>query len=545
MVTAADRQSNADGQEEELLCEISQPLFSIRLWLADQRMECRIEFGRLESQPVARERVETSNPQAEETSPESVVKSKSIVNPELSTPAGLIQLLADNNITQGIDFEALYDFAASVAEGGSPPPTVLARGIKPQTGADGWFELEVKTAGDHPEFEVDARGRIDLRTLHAFTEIEAGQKIGVLHPPKDGIPGRSVVGEPLPAEHGQIIPLVAGEGVELKYNGRYAFATRDGRALLERQVLTVVDQLVVEGDLDLEVGNISFHGFVEVKGDVLDDFYIVSAKGILVRGVVGASRLESEGLIEIASMAGRERGVVICHELHAGFLNQAKVQCFGDVLVKNEIRNSNVKSTGRIIVERGGIVGGSCVALEGIEARVVGAPSGLNTSLTAGVYFPDEDRFNFLRESLNKIDAHIKRLHMAIGPLEKLEKLDDASSKRLSLLTEQWERLEIAREDLQAEVAASTRQEPSSTNPKINIGKELLPGVQILLGRSKQQFMIERKGPVSIIENSKEGGFRFLSMTPLQKTAQDLEDELLAQEAVDVSSRAEDQTSDQ
>ncbi|SHJ28467.1 hypothetical protein SAMN02745165_01977 [Malonomonas rubra DSM 5091] len=494
----------------DLLCEIEKPGFRVCLQLANNRMECRADLMILPPEP--------------EPEPEPPAFEAENSSPPRKLPAyELIAQLKQHHV-DNIDIAAIYDFCAAVESGVEQQAILLARGTEPKTGADGWFELMVKTSGDEAEFIEDAHGRVDLRTRHAYTEIEAGQKIGILHQPQEGIPGCTVNGEVIPAERGRIYSLVAGEGVELKFDGRVAFATREGRALLERQVLTVVDQLVVSGDLDLKTGNIDFHGFVEVKGDVLDEFHIKASKGIKVGGVVGACRLESDGLVEIGSMAGKETGEVICKgDLKAGFLNQVKVECHGNVLVTNEIRNSDVKATGAIVVERGSIIGGSCVALEGIEAKILGATSGLETRLVAGVYFPDADRFDFLHRRRKVVDEQIERLRGTIGPLERLTNLDETTEKRLAILTEQWEKLEVERDSLQAEEKASTKQEQVTSNPKINVGSQLYDGVLIHLGNSSYKYKMVRKGPMSIIENTKRGGFRYLSLTPLPKLATELE----------------------
>lgn len=557
MTTENDSQ-NDPGQNVDLLCTIEEPGYRLRLHLENDQMECLADFQpifpeadlELEEDPPsesaddpakaeAGEIPESGNqekpaepspaePLPEETEP--IIEEEPLLPPVIS-PAELIQLLHRHNIKEGIDFTALYQFCALAEERREQQDVLLAKGREPVTGKDGWFELVVKTTGEEAEFQEDEHGNVDLRTRHAFTEIKAGQKIGVLHPPQEGVPGQTVHGLPIPAERGRFYSLVAGEGVELKYDGRFAFAAKDGRALLERQVLTVVDQLVVSGDLDLKIGNIEFNGFVEVKGDVLDDFHIKASKGIKVAGVVGACKLKSDGPVVIGSVAGKERGQISCSgELVAGFLNQANVHCYGDVLVTNEIRNSVVKATGKIIVERGSIIGGSCVALEGIEAKILGATSGTATLLRAGVYFPDVERFDFLHQELQRVDSQIGRLKAAIGPLERLCDLDSATEKRLSILTEQWEKLEVERDALKAELAASTKQEQKTSNPKINAGSKLMEGVTIQLGNSSEKFKMERNGPLSIIENTKKGGFRFLGMTSLQKSAEELEQEVIEEE---------------
>ncbi len=87
-------------------------------------------------------------------------------------------------------------------------------------------------------------------------------------------------------------------------------------------------------------------------GDVPDDFDLKATKGIKVSGHIGACNIESEESIEIASMSGKETGQITCHgDLRASFLNQTTVACYGDVYVMNEIRNSVIKSTGKVVVE--------------------------------------------------------------------------------------------------------------------------------------------------------------------------------------------------
>jgi uncharacterized protein (DUF342 family) len=514
----------SSGQDANFLYDFAAPEYRLCLRLENDQLECHVDFWL--NVDEAKTAVNAAKRDAGETSDANHVNSRNY-----PSPAELIQLLNRFDIKQTIDFESLYIFCAALAAGSKHQSSVLARGSAATPGKDGWFELLVKTSGVEAAFSEDEHGKVDLRTRHAFTEIEAEQKIGVIHPPKSGQAGLTAQGVPIPAERGRYYALIAGDGVVLKYDGRLAFAEKSGRALLERQVLSVVDQWVIAGDVDLAVGNIDFHGFVEVTGDVLDDFHIKAIKGIRVGGVVGACRLASAGSIEVGSVAGKTTGEIICHgDLVAGYLNQATVLCHGDVLVKNEIRNSTIKATGSIIVEQGSIVGGTCIALEGIEAKVLGATSGITTSLTAGVYFPDADRFALLHERLKSIAQQICRLKEVIGPLNKLKKLDAATAKRLMILTQKWETLEVEKDEFSAELAASTRQEQATSNPKINAGKLVMEGVVLSLGQSTETVKLERKGPLSVIENSQQGGLRFLSMSPLRKRAVDVEDEVLAME---------------
>lgn len=501
--------------------EIAAPLFveenasyCLKLWLREEKLACLAEIEVYPSAPSAG-------------------------NATVLTPPDLLWYLQQNQIVEAVDYDAVYEFCAALDMGCAPPPMMLARGVEPQAGADGWFELNVKISGKQVEFSEDEQGNVDLRTLNAYSEIEPGQKLGVVHSPGEGIPGRTVQGLTIPAQPGKPFALIAGEGVELKYDGRMAFAVKAGRVLLEKNTLSVVDELIIPGDLDLRVGNIDFHGFVEIRGDVPDDFSVKARRGIRIKGGVGACQITSEGSIEMASMAGKGIGRIDCHgDLRAGFLNQITAAVYGDIVASHEIRNCHVKATGKILVERGVILGGRCTAMEGIEAKVLGSVAGQKTEVIAGVFFPDIDRFVYLREQLQNIKCQIESIREALWPLQRMinsdEELAEAASLRSRILHEQLDRLCEEQNCYNAELKASSPQQFTRQNPKINVLKELHEGVVLTLGENCEKIRIDRSGPISIIENSWDGGLRYLTLSPLKIMARQLEEEILAAEVTGV-----------
>lgn len=502
--------------DPELLFEQEGSDYHLKLRLKNHQLECRADL-------------EFRQP------PEQISVGEVCTTEEL-TPAALLRILAQHGVSRTIDFEAFYLFCAAAVERRAQRDVVLARGCPPVRGEDGRFEMVVKGQGSAPEFQEDEKGNVDLRTLHSYTEISPDQKLGMVHPPGAGVPGLTANGLPIPAEAGNPFKLTVGEGVALKYDGRVAVATRAGRALLDRQTLSVVDALLVPGDLDLKIGNIDFHGFVEIKGDVPDDFSVKASKGLKIGGSVGACRIEAGGSIEIGSVAGHDSGQIVCHgDLKANFLNQVQVTCYGNVQVVNEIRNSQVKATGRILVERGSIIGGKCLALEGIEANVLGATSGIRTHLVAGRYFPDTDRFDYLRQRQQEIEKQLQVIRTALGPLTQARHLgatlEHASELRLDILNRQWEKLEQEKGEVSAELASSAPQVFRNANPKVNALKTIHEGVVVCLGQSTEKFTIQHSGPLSLIENTHDGGLRHLGLSPLSHLAGEMERDLVDQDA--------------
>jgi len=515
---ASDSHTNTH-QDPDLLVVSETASYRLTLGLAREQMECiaTIELTSLvPGAPVSPPTTESA-PAAGET---------------LLNPAGLIDLLHQHNITDTIDEAAINGFCASLDRGQPPPPTVVARGVEPQPGADGWFELLVKVSGEEQEFIPDDKGRVDLKRLNAYTEIESEQKLGVIHPPEPGIPGCTVQGHIVEAPAGKPKTIIAGEGVQLKYGGRMAFAVKSGRALFDKNTLTVVDQLVIPGSVDLRVGHVDFHGFVEVKGDVLDDFDVRSTKGIKISGHVGACHIQSQGSVEVGAMAGREIGHIFCQgNLRARFLNQVAVVCYGDVVVTNEIRNCHIRATGHVMVERGAIIGGEVIALTGISAATIGANSGQRTQIIAGVYFPDAERSDYIRRQLDSIEQQMSAISAAINPLmqhlHKGSQFIDTARTRLQILNDKLDSLHEQKNALIAEMMSSCPLDIEAKNPKINVQKTLKDGAVIVLGKAREEMTFDRQGPLSIIENTRTGGLRFLTLTPLPIPALELEEEQL------------------
>jgi uncharacterized protein (DUF342 family) len=449
------------------------------------------------------------------------------------SPAELISLLNDFDISDSLDLEQLAVFCTAAANGEDPQDFLLATGRQPTTGKDGYFELFVDTGEDEIELQEDEHGRVDFKNIQAFTNVEPEQLIGTIYPPEKGDPGKTITGLPIPSQMGHPARLSAGDGVEIRENGTKTYATKAGRVTFDKQVLAVTEEFVVTGDVDLKVGHINFNGFVDIKGDVLDDFNIKSSKGIKISGAVGACLLDSDGPITIGTMAGMGLGMIRCRgDLTAGYLNQVTVECWGNVHVKNEIRNSIIKATGVISAPKGLITGGQAISLEGIEAKTFGSKSGIKTYLTAGVYFPETDRLHFLRTRLKSIAYQLKRISQTLPmlhkkPLDEMRNaLREAIELRIGILTQRQVNLTEEREKLSDELTTFQIKDHPTANAKINALTSIEEGVIINLGETTDEFKTEFSGPVSIIENLQQGGLRYLSHSALKISAEQLEEEI-------------------
>lgn len=437
-------------------------------------------------------------------------------------PAELIHILQNNKITDTVDLEQVAIFCSEAASGEDPQNVLLAKGKEAKNGVDGWFELVVNTGRDDAELEEDDQGRVDFKSIQAFSNVEPKQLIGVVYPPTQGTAGLTIYGEEIEPIPGRICEIIAGKGVSISSEGTTITAEQGGRVVFENKVISITEELVINGDVDLSIGHISFNGFVDIKGDVLDDFNISSTKGIKISGAVGNCQIISEGPVSVGSMAGAGQGKVSCYgSFNARYVNQVNIESLGDINIQSEARNSILKATGKINVAKGLITGGSAIALEGIEARIIGARTGTKTLLTSGVYFPEADRLIFLRTRIKSLAEQFKRINVTLTSLnsqnlaDKRPALRDATLLRIGILTQRQVNLDEERDALMAELNAFTLTEHKSAAPVINVLDSLQEGVICSLGESYGEVTADIATPATIAENSDNGSFRYLSYTPL------------------------------
>ncbi len=454
---------------------------------------------------------------------------------DMLTPDSLGRILRDCGVREGLLPGAIAAFCQLACQGRSQEKVLLAEGTRPEPGPDGHLEFLVRVSSNEIQLnEEDEGGKVDLRNLNFFSNVLPDEPIGRIHPPQNGEPGLTVTGLPVTPLLGKPLAVTAGKGVRLEDEGSKLVAEAPGRVVYEGTTVSVTEEYTVNGDVDYEVGSIDFLGTVDVRGDVLDEFDITATKGITVSGTVGACRLASEGDINLGSMAGKGTGTIKCRgNLTARFLNDVFVECEGNVVVNNEIRNSVIKAGGHILVENGPISGGECIALAGIEAKVVGSYLGVRTKLTSGVYYPEVDRLKYLHERQESVLAQIKRITDTLGPLSRKTSSKTAAGaikKRIEVLTARLEELNAEKGQIAEELNDFRHEEHPAANAKINVKGSLEESVVICLGKVTEEVRAALSGPLSIIENSIEPSLRFLSLSPLTVKSSDMEVECLQEE---------------
>lgn len=290
----------------------------------------------------------------------------------------------------------------------------IARGLAPVDGTDGkliecYARESTLTLKERPD------GTIDYRSSGTTKTISIGDVICRLEPPGDPVDGVDVRGSKVPAKPGKPArfpriknTVVSPEGDELR-------SSISGHIYYENDQFVVENLLVIDGNVDGTVGNLNYDGDIRIQGDICEGFTIKATKSITVGGMVASAKVVAGGNIIVEKgVNGNGMGCLEAKgKICSKFLENCKAVSGGDIVAESIIW-SDLFCRGSVLVTagRGIIIGGSVVALESINARVIGNSSRRQIDITLGC--PPE-----ILEKRDTLEAELSVLQKELSSLIK------------------------------------------------------------------------------------------------------------------------------
>ncbi|HHY43002.1 MAG TPA: DUF342 domain-containing protein [Thermoanaerobacterales bacterium] len=208
----------------------------------------------------------------------------------------LIQELSLKGITYGIDWGKCSEAITSCKKG----KIVIARGEPAKPGKEGHVELLFASKPKIP-IKAEEDETVDFRQRYVYNSVEAGEILAIKHPPEIGTSGISVTGEIIIPPTPRDVVLAAGDGAILTKDGKRVVATRPGRPTVARRhnmvKVSVVNELVHNGDVDLSSGNIVYKGDILISGNVTENMSVESNQNIMIKGLVCAAKVQALGSV--------------------------------------------------------------------------------------------------------------------------------------------------------------------------------------------------------------------------------------------------------
>lgn len=325
-----------------------------------------------------------------------------------ATKAHIMELINKCKIKAGIDEEAI-----SMALENRPYCTdiIVARGKTPTAGKDASIIYHFDTNNDsRPELRED--GTVDFFKLNKLHQCTKGQVLAEIIPEERGEDGYDVLGNRLLAREVKKATFQHGRNLELSEDRLLLKSMVDGHVSLVDNTVFVTDVYSVE-DVGTSTGNIEYHGNVEVKGNVCENFSVKTDGNVTVLGVVEGAVIEAGGDIIIArGMHGQNKGRLKAGgNIIAKFISAAEVEAQGYVEAE-QILNAKVSAGTTVNADagKGLITGGRVVAKNTINARNVGSAMGAATVLEVGTDLTVKKRHAELQKSVGEKSKTIPQM---------------------------------------------------------------------------------------------------------------------------------------
>lgn len=419
---------------------------------------------------------------------------------------------------QGIVHGILHNELNAALAAGVCDKLVIAQGEWPVEGSPCYFtslledneeeDDEEEEEGEEGEEELDDRfSIIKFRDLGFILLVNPGDHLMRRTPPVPGTPGIDIKGNPVPAR-----PMH-----EIRFNEKILgaepdpedpnllVATISGQPVLINNGVTVNPVVEVE-NVDFSTGNIEFNGTITIKGDVKAGMVLKVTGDVIVKGLVEAAEIHAGGNVAVsggilghaatqastlstATTQPFATARVICDgTVQALFVESAYVQAGGAIMIKGNVRQSEMYSGTQIAVGKGGgakigqIVGGKTHATNLIQACWAGTSNGTKTDLQVG-------SDPFLATQLAASEASYKRKLEEIDQVIKLLAFLKANPAKAA--GGMGEKAEATRRRLLAESKALFEEQTalkeklvSIDMARIKITKGIYEGVEVRIGKN-------------------------------------------------------------
>ncbi|MBR4385875.1 MAG: FapA family protein [Treponema sp.] len=336
----------------------------------------------------------------------------------------IIRALESQGVVAGINEEKIAEFVDNPVY---HIPYEVATAIAPVNGSDAYMKYNFETDRSKLKIKESETGQMDFKELNLIQNVVEGQPLAQKIQPQRGKGGKTVMGRYLEATNGKDIQIPLGQNVKLDSDGVTVLAACNGEVLIVSGKICVEPVKEVKG-VNIKTGNVTYFGTVIVHGNVEDGYNIKADGNIEIYGSVGNCRIESGGDIVISQgIMGRDEGVVSTPKsVWARFIQNAKVEAGENIVVNDNIMNSQVSAMKKIVVrgKRAQIIGGHLFATEEITAKNIGSPAGgTETILEVGFDPKSKARLLELQEQQASLVKELEEVDKNIETLENQKKV--------------------------------------------------------------------------------------------------------------------------
>ena len=430
-----------------------------------------------------------------------------------NTLKNIIQAMADAGVST--DF-ADRETVNNCLQRQSVKDVCVAKGRLPQKGKDAEFISLVDSEMVTPP-TVDEHGVADMMHTHQFVIVDVGTPLMRRVPATQGEPGVDVTGaeiKPTPGNDTGFPTNLTGAVISPE-DPNLLIAQVKGHPLVEKQGVHVDPTLHLD-NVDVDTGDISFDGSLEVKGEVTAGMSIDVTGDVIIQGGVDRARIKAGHSIKIGGgifgeeEAERTTEDPVEYRLKAGadieakFVNLATLQAENNIVIKEYLNHSYVKAGNQLLLgQEGGkgiMFGGHGEALHRIVATQIGNEGYIPTRVTAGhlsevykIYHNLQDELAARAheaEQLAAVHAKIQqgdRILLGKIPLDKSQKIQNT----IVAIQEKMARTQDLLTALEPEIELQKK-------ATIEVTKTIYPNTTMTINGTAKLFSEQTKGSIWI-----------------------------------------------
>ncbi len=416
----------------------------------------------------------------------------------------LVAVLKKNNVVAGISKKNLF----AIRDKFNHDPTkavsaLIARGLPKKPVVQHNYKFHFKTGKNIGKLQ--SSDQIDYKNKGTIKFFKPEEVLLEIILGQNGTPGRLIDGSAIKNE--PLKPLLrykTGSGVTLDEDDTrliYKVATA-GLPMLNDDKLEISETFHLDGDVDLETGHIKFEGPIEISGNLLSGFHIISNANIFVGKTVSGSIRTKANLSSSGGIIGSEtEKIAVGGDLICEYISTANnIQTGGSITVSKHIINSHIIA-GKTVSCQEMITGDSkVVAFLGVTCGELGSDEGSHTTIETGGALDLHERIKKIDEFMEPLITQSIAMVDKLG-LQVLMKKDTSSLpeeerpeaektlKQYLEIEENVARLKQKKSELEEKVEAGLR-------ARITVKKCAHPGATIKIGL--ENYVVERSisGPI-------------------------------------------------
>gem|GEM_PF-6098853 len=194
-----------------------------------------------------------------------------------------------------------------------------------------------------------------------------------------------------------------GSGVSFDKEGNSIIALNDGYLRLFNKKLFVDPIQIINGDLTHTFEEREIFSSLWVKGDFLNKNKLIIFGNLQVDGVIENPDIICQGNIIVnGSILGQGTGrIVVQGDCFAQNVSGVKIVSYGEVIVRDYIRHSNIFAKSLTIVNSSGeICDSSIFAKNSVKSGKIGSKNIINTSISVGYNYREKFLLNRYKKEL-------------------------------------------------------------------------------------------------------------------------------------------------